>query len=59
MGRRRFEQAFELEAARPVRERRGSVARAARDLDVGENMLRQRVGDFAADPRHAVPDQGR
>jgi transposase len=50
MGRRRFERAFKLEAAKLVRERGGSVPQAARDLDIHENMLRKWVKDFAADP---------
>ena len=40
-----------------VRELR-SVAQAARDLDVHENMLRKWVKEFAADPQHAFPGEG-
>ncbi|MGE0285233.1 MAG: IS3 family transposase [Bradyrhizobium sp.] len=58
MGRRRFERAFKLEAVRLVRERGVSVAQAARDLDIHENMLRKWVKEFAADPQHAFPGQG-
>jgi transposase len=58
MGRRRFDRAFKLEAVRLVRERGISVAQAARDLDVHENVLRKWVKEFAADPQHAFPGQG-
>ena len=58
MGRRRFERAFKLEAVKLVRERGVSVAQAARDLDIHENMLRKWVKDFAADPVQAFPGQG-
>ena len=58
MGRRRFERAFKLEAVRLVRERGVSVAQAARDLDIHENMLRKWVKEFAADPQRAFPGLG-
>ena len=35
-----------------------TVAQAARDLDVHENLLRKWVKDFAADPQQAFPGQG-
>ena len=54
MGRRRFDQAFKLEAVRLVWERGVSAAQVARDLDV----LRKWVRQFAADPRHAFPGPG-
>ena len=38
MGRRSFSREFKLEAVRLVRERGVSVAQAARDLDVHENV---------------------
>ncbi|APW37364.1 hypothetical protein RD110_09315 [Rhodoferax koreense] len=37
--RRQFRREFKLEAVRLVKERRVSVAQAARDLDVHENVL--------------------
>ena len=58
MGRRRFDRAFKLEAVKLVRERGVTVAQAARDLDLHENLLRKWVKDFAADPQHAFPGQG-
>ena len=35
-----------------------SVAQAARDLDLHQNMLRNWVRDFASDPAQAFPGQG-
>ena len=58
MGRRRFDRAFKLEAVRLVRERGVSVAQAARDLELHENVLRKWVKEFSADPQHAFPGQG-
>ena len=58
MERRRFSREFKLEAVKLVRERGVSVAQAARDLDVHENVLRKWVKEFAADPQQAFPGQG-
>jgi transposase len=58
MARRRFGREFKLEAVRLVRDRGVTVAQAARDLDLHENLLRKWVKDFAADPQHAFPGQG-
>jgi len=41
MARRIFSREFKVEAVRLVRERGVSVAQAARDLDIHENMLRR------------------
>ena len=43
MRRRRFNREFKVEAVKLVRERGVSVAQAARDLDVHENVLRKWV----------------
>jgi transposase len=43
MQRRKFSREYKLEAVRLVRERSVSVAQAARDLDVHENLLRKWV----------------
>ena len=59
MRRRRFDRAFKREAVKLVRERGVSAARAARDFDVHENVLRKWVTEFAADPQQAFPGQGR
>ena len=58
MERRRFGREFKLEAVKLVRERGVTVAQAARDLDLHENLLRKWVKDCAADPQHAFPGQG-
>jgi transposase len=58
MERRRFGREFKLEAVKLVRERGVTVAQAARDLDLHENLLRKWVKDFATDPQHAFPGQG-
>jgi transposase-like protein len=48
MRRRKFSREFKVEAVRLVRERGVSAARAARDLDVHENVLRKWVEELAA-----------
>lgn len=58
MQRRRFGREFKVEAVRLIRDRGMSVAQAARDLDVHENVLRKWVKEFAADPGQAFPGHG-
>ena len=58
MQRRKFGREFKVEAVRLVKERGVSVAQAARDLDVHENVLRKWVKEFAAGPAQAFPGQG-
>ena len=58
MQRRKFSREFKLEAVRLVRERSVSVAQAARDLDLHENVLRKWVAEFTADRVHAFPGHG-
>jgi transposase len=58
MQRRRFAREFKVEAVKLVRERRVSVAQAARDLDVHENVLRKWVKEFGSDPVQAFPGYG-
>lgn len=58
MQRRKFSREFKLEAVKLVRERSVSVAQAARDLDVHENVLRKWVRELSADPEHAFPGRG-
>ena len=58
MGRRTFSREYKLEAVRLVRDRGVSVAQAARDLGVHENVLRKWVKDWDADPKQAFPGQG-
>ena len=58
MQRRKFSREYKLEAVKLVRERGVSVAQAARDLDVHENVLRKWVREYGSDPVHAFPGQG-
>jgi transposase len=59
MERRSFSREFKIEAVRLVRERNVSVAQAARDLDVHENLLRKWVKQLADDPLEAFPGHGK
>ena len=56
--RRQFSREFKLEAVKLVKERGVSVAQAARDLDVHENVLRKWVREATADPQQAFPGHG-
>jgi len=56
--RRQFSREYKLEAVRLVKDRGVSVAQAARDLDVHENVLRKWIRETIADPRHAFPGKG-
>ena len=56
--RRIFTSEFKVEAVRLVAQRGVSVAQAARDLDVHENVLRKWVRAQEADPHQAFPGQG-
>jgi transposase len=58
MGRRRFGREFKIESVRLIRERGVSVAQAARDLDVHQNVLRKWVKEFSSDPVQAFPGHG-
>jgi transposase len=58
MQRRRFGREFKIEAVRLIRDRGVSIAQAARDLDVHENVLRKWVKEFAADPGQAFQGHG-
>jgi transposase len=58
MERRKFSREFKIEAVRLIRERGVSVAQAARDLDLHENMLRRWVKEMAGDPAQAFPGNG-
>lgn len=49
MQRRRLGREFKVEAVRLIKERGVSVAQAARDLDVYENVLRKWVRELAVD----------
>jgi transposase len=58
MQRRKFSREFKVEAVKLVRERRVSVAQAARDLDLHENVLRKWVKELGSDPLQAFPGHG-
>ena len=56
--RRTFTQDWKVEAARPVIERRVSIAQAARDLEVHVNARRAKGRAYRADPVRAFPGVG-
>lgn len=58
MQRRKFSREFKVEAVKLVRDRGVSVAQAARDLDIHENVLRKWIKEFGADPAHSFPGHG-
>ena len=59
MKRRSFSREFKVEAVKLVRDRGVSIAQAARDLDVHQNVLRKWVKDFESDPAQSFPGNGR
>ena len=58
MRRRKLSREFKVEAVQLVKQRGVSVAQAARDLDVHENVLRKWVKEFGSDRAQAFPAQG-
>lgn len=58
MARRSFTREFKLEAVRLVSEHGVTVAQAARDLDLHENVLRRWVRQYRDDPANAFPGAG-
>ena len=56
--RRQFSREFKLEAVKLVKERGVSAVRAARDLDVHENVLRKWIWELSVDPKQAFPGKG-
>ena len=58
MRRRKFSREFKVEAVKLVKERGVSVAQAARDLDIHENVMRKWVKEFGSDPGQAFPGHG-
>lgn len=58
MQRRIFSREYKLEAVKLVRERGVTVAQAARDLDVHENVLRKWVREYGDDPSQSFPGKG-
>jgi transposase len=57
--RRTFSREFKLEAVKLVTERGVSVAQAAEDLDVHENVLRKWVRELREAPQDAFPGNGK
>ncbi|KQP28154.1 transposase [Methylobacterium sp. Leaf102] len=55
---RKFGREFKVEAVRLIKQRGVSVAQAARDLDVHENVLRKWIKEFSSDPAEAFPGPG-
>ena len=58
MARRQYTREFKLEAVRLIKERGVSVIQVARDLDVGEGLLRRWAREVSGDPQHSFPGQG-
>ncbi|WP_416408117.1 IS3 family transposase [Agrobacterium rosae] len=58
MQRRMFSREYKLEAVKLVRERGVTIAQAARDLDVHENVLRKWVREYSDDPSQSFPGKG-
>jgi transposase len=58
MGRRKYTKEFKVEAVRLVKDRGVAFAQAARDLGIHQNVLRNWVKEFAADPQHSFPGHG-
>jgi transposase len=56
--RRQFSREFKLEAVKLVAERGVSISQAARDLDLGETVLRRWVRELTMDPQQAFPGNG-
>ena len=58
MTRRRFSREFKLEAVKLVTDRGVSVARACRDLELADSVLRRWMREAALAPATAVPGNG-
>lgn len=58
MQRRQFSREYKIEAVKLVKERGVSVAQAARDLAIHENMLRKWVRELGADPAQSFTGNG-
>ena len=56
--RRQFSREFKVEAVKLVAERGVSISQAARDLDLGETVLRRWVRELTADPQQAFAGNG-
>ena len=56
--RRQFSREFKIEAVKLVAECGVSISQAARDLDLGETVLRRWVRELTTDPQQAFPGKG-
>jgi transposase len=56
--RRKFSREFKVEAVKLVTERGLAVVQVARDLEVGETVLRRWMRELAQDPQQAFPGKG-
>jgi transposase len=56
--RRQFSREFKVEAVKLVTQRGVGVSQAARDLDVGETVLRRWMRELTQDPQQAFPGKG-
>lgn len=56
--RRQFSRECKVEAVKLVTERGVGVCQAARDLDVGETVLRRWMRELTQDPHQAFPGKG-
>ena len=56
--RRQFSREFKVEAVKLVAERGVSISQAARDLGLGETVLRRWVREQTTDPQQAFPGNG-
>jgi transposase len=57
--RRRFSREFKIEAVELARREGVPLSQVARDLGIGENLLRRWRTQFEADPTHAFGGSGR
>ncbi len=57
--RRKFSKEFKVEAVRLVQDRGVTISQAARDLDVGETVLRRWVRELTTNPVDAFPGLGK
>jgi transposase len=55
---RQISREFKVEAVKLVTERGVGVSQAARDLDVGETVLRRWMRELTQDPQQAFPGKG-
>jgi transposase len=56
--RRRYSREFKLEAVTLAKQPGISVKQAARELDIGETLLRRWLREASADPANAFPGRG-